>query len=124
LFQSTTLSGAGTFTQAVSPALNTPVTIVATGSTRRASSGDGAITKTASLGSFNGARANGQIVSVPANSTTYLYLSGSAIVQTGSSLPAGAYGIAIVVSGEVLTGTLNLPNNVSPGILSITDIRT
>lgn len=81
-----------------------------------------------SPGVFGGANVNGQIVFVPANSTSYLYLSGSGVVQVGASLPSGAYGIAIVVSGPVQTsgnGPASIGMEVtSEGILSITDIRS
>jgi hypothetical protein len=78
-----------------------------------------------SAGQWEGVLYNPQIVSVPPSGTNYLYLSpGSGVVQVGATQPNNAYGIAIVESGEVLTGTINLPNNVSPGILSIQDIQS
>jgi hypothetical protein len=84
-----------------------------------------------SAGQWQGVIYNPQIVFVPANSTSALYLNpGSGIVQVGAgaSIPNGSYGIAIVVSGQVQTsgnGPTSLGTEVtSNGILSITDIRT
>jgi hypothetical protein len=82
-----------------------------------------------SPGNFGGLQVNGQLVTVPANSTSYLYLlTGSGVVQVGPSLPNNAYAIAIVVSGQIVTSGINQPGRgnytTNDGILSIADIRT
>lgn len=87
-----------------------------------------------SPGIINGVMFNGKTVSVPANTTTYVWVTTVGGIQSGSSIPGGASPIATVVSGQVLVGG-NLPAGLlSPlgrwgglsyanGILSITDIR-
>jgi hypothetical protein len=80
-------------------------------------------------GQIMGTRVNGQVVAVPANSTTYVWVDNSGNILTGAALPgSGAYGIAIVISGQLQTSG---SGETSPGgfvtsnaILSIEDIRT
>jgi hypothetical protein len=86
-------------------------------------------------GLINGIEVNGQVITVPANSTIYIWVTDDGTVSSGASLPGGVYGIAEVVSGQVivggnlpagLTGPLGLWAGLSKtdGILSITDIRS
>jgi hypothetical protein len=63
---------------------------------------------------------SGGAFSVPANSTTYFWTDETGVIQSGSTLPAGAYAIAKVVSGLVTTGS---GGQTAPGIFSITDLR-
>jgi hypothetical protein len=83
-----------------------------------------------SPGGFGGVSYNGQLVLVPANSTSYLWLANGTrgVIQVGPSLPDNAYGIAIVVSGPIITTGINQPGRgnftTDPGIQSITDIRS
>jgi hypothetical protein len=81
-----------------------------------------------SPGGINGFGANGQFVSVPANSLTYVWVSSNGIVAAGPNVPAGAYAIALVASGQVQTSGSgpNAPGAyvTSNGILNIADIRT
>lgn len=85
-------------------------------------------------GIINGILVNGQVVTVPANSTTQIWVTAGGAVQSGSSIPGGAFGIAQVVSGQVLVGGNTVAGLAGPlgrwaglsysnGILSITDIR-
>jgi hypothetical protein len=66
--------------------------------------------------------------SVPANATTYFWVTSGGQIQSGSSLPFGCYPIAKVISGNVATGNrsqfFSQAVDTSPGILSITDLRT
>ena len=73
-------------------------------------------------GNINGVIYDGSVVSIPANSTVYVYVDSNGNIQTGGSVPGGDYGIALVVSGQVLTSSLGL-GQYNNGILSITDIR-
>ena len=85
-------------------------------------------------GIINGILVNGQVVLVPANSTSTVWVTSTGQIQAGSSAPTGAYLVATVVSGQVLVGG-NLPAGLAgplgkwaglsynDGILSITDIR-
>lgn len=86
-------------------------------------------------GLINGILVNGSVVYVPANSTTVIWVTADGEIQTGSSIPGGAYGIATVVSGQVLVGGNTVAGLTGPlgrwaglsyndGILSITDIRS
>lgn len=86
-------------------------------------------------GTINGVSVNGQVVTVPANENTYVWITAAGVIGTGASVPGGAYGIALVESGTVitggnteagLTGPLGQWSGLTtdPGILSITDIRT
>ena len=77
-----------------------------------------------SPGRINGISVNGQTIAMPPNSSTYVWITEEGNFGTGVSLPAGVLPIALVESGTVYTGTPNLPNNSSPGILAITDLRT
>lgn len=80
-----------------------------------------------SPGTFNGKGTNGQLVNVPANSTTLIWLDSNGVIQKGTVAPLGTYSVATVVSGQVLVGG-NLPGGLGTllfanGILSITDTR-
>jgi hypothetical protein len=88
-----------------------------------------------SPGSINGVEVNGAVITVPANSTTYVWVTAAGIFQTGLSVPGGSYGIALVSSGTVITGGNTEAGLTGPlgqwsglttdnGILSIQDIRT
>jgi len=81
-----------------------------------------------SPGGINGFGANGQFVTVPASSLTYVWVSSNGIVAAGPNVPAGAYAIALVTSGQVQTSGSgpNAPGGYTTnnGILSIQDIRT
>jgi hypothetical protein len=84
-------------------------------------------------GVINGVQVNGTAVPVPANSTTYVWVTAAGLIQTGLSVPSSAYGIAVVVSGTVVTGGNTEAGLAGPlgqwsglttdsGILSVTDI--
>jgi hypothetical protein len=73
-------------------------------------------------GNINGVLYDGQVVTIAANSTVYVYVDDSGIAHTGGSVPGGDFGVALVVSGQVLTSSLNL-GQYENGILSIGDIR-
>jgi hypothetical protein len=88
-----------------------------------------------SPGSINGVEVNGAVVTVPANATTQVYVTAAGVIASGASVPGGAYGIATVVSGTVITGGNTVAGltgplgqwsglTTDPGILSIADIRT
>lgn len=73
-------------------------------------------------GTINGKLLNGQVVNVPANATTNISMdtNGNIVFGLGAGL-----NIARVVTGKVQTsGTPNTLPIFSPGILSITDLRT
>ena len=92
-------------------------------------------------GSINGTDYNGQLVNVPANATTFVWVTENGVIGTGAQVPSNAFPIAQVVSGQLVTSGNTLtnspfggafqPNNpytrlnveFSNGILSITDIR-
>jgi hypothetical protein len=80
-----------------------------------------------SPGGINGISVNGQFVSVPANSLTYVWVSSNGIVAAGPNVPAGAYAIALVTSGQIQTSGTGNPNSgayvLSDGVLNIADIR-
>jgi len=73
-------------------------------------------------GNINGLEVNGQVSFVPANSVTRLWINTDGTVGHGSSVPATSYGIATIISGQILTSTLPLGQYMD-GILTITDIR-
>ena|ERR1700676_4386437 len=79
-------------------------------------------------GSINGAVYQRQLVFVPKNSTTYIWVNANGSVQQGTSLPPNVFPVAAVVSGTILTGTsvnIYYPYlTQDPGILSITDLRS
>ena len=86
-------------------------------------------------GRINGTLVNGQKVFVPAQSTTQVWVTSAGVIQVGASVPGGAYSIATVISGTVITGGNTVAGLKGPlgqwaglttddGILSITDIRT
>jgi hypothetical protein len=81
-----------------------------------------------SPGGINGNGANGQFVSVPANSLTYVWVSSTGIVAAGPQVPSGAYAIALVTSGQIQTSGSgpNAPGGytTNDGVISIADIRT
>jgi hypothetical protein len=81
-----------------------------------------------SPGGINGFSANGQFVTIPANSTTYVWVYSNGIVAAGPQVPSGAYAIALVTSGQIQTSGTGNPNSgayvLSNGILTIADIRT
>jgi hypothetical protein len=80
-----------------------------------------------SPGTINGKIAQGEVIYVPTNSTTYIWVTSGGNIGQGSSVPAHVFQIAKIVSGIVTTGTsVNIYNPTltqNPGILSITDIR-
>lgn len=85
-------------------------------------------------GSINGVMGFGnKVVTLPRNSTTYIYVTSGGVIGTGPSVPGGSYGIALVVSGQVnVGGNVNTLGplgqwaglSTTDGILSIQDIRT
>lgn len=82
-------------------------------------------------GDVNGIHFNGGIFSVPNNAVTVFYVTAQGLIQSGQSVPDGAFAIAQVTSGPVITSTiaqfsqLTYPKffNTNPGILNITDLR-
>lgn len=80
-------------------------------------------------GAINSRLVPGGIVPVKSNTTTLIWVTFAGMIQSGAIIPVGRYPIASVVSGDVITGTRSsnvnpIPQSTSPGILSITDIRS
>jgi hypothetical protein len=97
-------------------------------------------------GSISGIQVNGQFVSLPNQGTTLIWVTTAGQIGTGAAVPSGAYAIARVVTGLVVTsgntvnstpwgGAAGLNSNPllkasynnsisNPGVLSITDLRT
>ena len=81
-----------------------------------------------SPGGINGFGANGQFVSVPANSQTYVWVYSNGVVAAGPQVPSGAFAIALVTSGKIQVSGTGNPNSgayvLADGIISIADIRS
>ena len=78
-------------------------------------------------GSINGAVYQRQLVFVPNNSSTYIWVNADGTLGTGASLPGNVFPVALIVSGLILTGTsINIYYpylTQDPGIKSILDLR-
>ncbi|HWO34960.1 MAG TPA: hypothetical protein VNO32_39720 [Candidatus Acidoferrum sp.] len=80
-----------------------------------------------SVGQFMGVNVPGQVIGAPPNAQPYIWADGSGNLLTGASVPEGAYGICLVIAGQLQTSGSgpNAPGGyvTSNAILSITDIR-
>jgi hypothetical protein len=78
-------------------------------------------------GQIMGTNVNGQVVALPPNAETYIWVDNEGNVLTGAELPPSVYAIALVTSGQLQTSGSGLTSAgcyiTSNGILSIQDIR-
>jgi hypothetical protein len=81
-----------------------------------------------SPGGINGIGVNGQFVTVPPTSQTYVWVYSNGVVAAGPQVPSGAYAIALVTSAKIQVSGTGNPNSgayvLADGIISIADIRT
>jgi hypothetical protein len=80
-----------------------------------------------SPGGINNISVNGQFVTVPPTSQTYVWVYSNGIVAAGPQVPSGAYAIALVTSGKIQVSGTGNPNSgayiLADGIISIQDLR-